>query len=577
MIFFNFLYNIEGRWRIRLGVRTPGFQSGNTGSTPVCATKTLFFIPRFGALDFFDSIGLMTSKDYLRVSRASDLSSSGEQKIYRGLEMLPGILAWTTLILIFVLSWQKPVWVAVFVIFFDLFWLLRILYRSLLLRAGYQKMKEYEKIDWKEKLDHLDLSNSPLSVKHWKDVYHLVIFPMYQESLPIVRESFLSLINSDYPQDKMIVVLGCEKRAKSQTLHTAQAIKKEFGDKFFRFMITWHPSGLPGEIAGKGSNETWAARKAKKKIIDPLKISYQKILISSFDADTVVFPKYFSCLTYHYLTAPKPTRTSFQPIPLFVNNIWKVPVLSRIFSFSCTFWNTMNQAIPENLITFSSHSMSFETLVKVGFRAPNVVNDDSRIFWQCFLKFDGDYRTQPLYYPVSMDAVAAKSYSKTLVNLYRQQRRWAYGVGEIPFALFGFLKNKKISLKKKLYFGLKLIEGHWSWATTSYLIFFLGWLPFLLGGPQFNQTLLSYNLPLVLRNILSVAMIGLISSAYFSILLLPPKPPEYGRAKYLLFALEWMIVPIVMLVFTPTPALEAQTRWMLGKYLGFWPMPKTRE
>lgn len=511
----------------------------------------------------------MIKTEHLRIGTASDIEDPKDRLIFRLLEIFPGLLSWTTLVLLFVFCWQKPVWIALFAIVFDLFWLLRTIYRSFLLRAGYRKMRENEKADWLSKIKEL-------KSKDWRSYYHLVIVPMYKEPLPIVRESLLSLKNSDYPKDRMIVVLAAEEKVKDEIEKTTETIKKEFSDSFFKFIITWHPSGLPGEIAGKGSNETWAAKIAKTEIIDPLGISYDKVIFSSFDADTVIYSKYFSCLTFKYLTSEDPTRKSFQPIPLFINNIWRVPVPSRIFSFSSTFWNTMNQAKAENLITFSSHSMSFKALTEVDFKQTNVVSDDSRIFWQCFLKFNGNYEVEPLYYPVSMDAVVAKSYLRTMVNVYKQQRRWAYGVGEIPYLLFGFLKNKKISFKKKFRFAFNAIEGHWSWATASFIIFFLGWLPLVLGGPEFTKTVFSYNLPRILRNILTLAMVGLISSAYFSILLLPPKPPKFGKHKYLVMALEWLIVPIVMIFFTPLPALEAQTRWMLGKYLGFWPTEKIR-
>jgi cellulose synthase/poly-beta-1,6-N-acetylglucosamine synthase-like glycosyltransferase len=237
----------------------------------------------------------------------------------------------------------------------------------------------------------------------------------------------------------------------------------------------------------------------------------------------------------------------------------------------------MNQERPEKLITFSSHALSFKALVEVGFKQPNVISDDSRLFWQCFLKYDGDYKVQPIFYPISMDANVAKTFWKTLLNIYKQQRRWAYGVGDIAYFLFGFLKNKKIPLKKKIILAFELIEGHWSWATASLMIFLLGWLPLILGGPQFSQTLISYNLPRLTSLILTIAMLGLVFSAYLSILLLPPKPPEYGRYKYLLFIFAWFLLPIMMIFFTALPALDAQTRWLLGKYLGFWPTEKIRK
>ena len=72
-------------------------------------------------------------------------------------------------------------------------------------------------------------------------------------------------------------------------------------------------------------------------------------------------------------------------------------------------------------------------------------------------------------------------------------------------------------------------------------------------------------------------MIGLISSAYLSILLLPPKPPRYGRFKYLILVTEWFLLPLIMIFFTSLPALDAQTRWMFGRYMGFWPTEKVRK
>lgn len=480
-------------------------------------------------------------------------------------EVLPGALSWGTILLVILLSWLRPGWVAIFIIIFATFWLLRSIYFVLYLRSGYNKMRNNENIDWLSKLP-----------RGWQEIYHLIIIPMYKESTEIIIEGFNSLINSDYPKDKMIVVLAIEEAAGKPAEETARTIQDKFGSKFFKFLITRHPAGLPGEIQGKGSNETWAAKKAKE-LIDQLKIPYEKVIVSSFDADTSIFPKYFSCLTYNYLTSLKPTKTSFQPIPLFINNIWQAPLFSRIFAFATTFWQTMNQERPESLITFSSHSMSFKALVEAGFKDPSVVSDDSRIFWQCFFRYDGDYRVLPLFYPLSMDANVAKSFLMTMTNIYRQQRRWAYGASDIAYFLLLSLKNKRIPFLKKMRKGIELIEGHWSWATAPLLIFSLGWLPIVLGGESFTQTVLSYNLPRITSWILTFSMIGLIISAYLSIVLLPPKPPTYGRFKYAIFALEWLLLPLVMVFFSSLPAIDAQTRLMLGKYLGFWPTEKFRK
>lgn len=510
----------------------------------------------------------MEQEYYLRVGKASDLKNPKERFIYRLFEIFPGVASWLILFLIVFLSWKQPFWVSIFIMVFVIFWFLRTIYFSLHLWSGYKKMKENEEIDWIKKLN--DFGN-------WKDIYHLIVIPMYDEPLEIIRDCFRSLEESDYPNDRLIVILGGEERARDKVESSIKQIEQEFGSKFFRFMVTWHPNNIPGEIAGKGSNETWATKKAKEEIIDPLGIPYEKIIFSPFDVDTVVFPKYFSCLTYKHLTTEKPLRTSFQPIPLYINNIWQAPALSKIFAFSATFWHTMNQGRPEKLITFSSHSMSFKALIDVNFKQTNVVSDDSRIFWQCLLQYDGDYRVEPLYYPVSMDANVSKSFFRTLYNIFKQQRRWAYGVADIAYFLFGFIKNKKIPFRKKFSFTMESVEGHISWATASIMIFLLGWLPLLLGGPEFSHTMLSYNLPNVISRVMTFTMIGLISSIYLSFLLLPPRPPQYGAWKYLVFFLGWLLFPIMMIFFGSFPALDAQTRLLLGRYMGFWVTEKHRK
>ncbi len=507
---------------------------------------------------------------YQKIGKASDLKNPKERKIYRVLEIFPGAFSWLTLLLIVLFSWLKPVWMAVFVMCFIVYWLFRTFYFSFHLSASYRQMKKNRKTNWLRSIKELPATK-------WQDIYHLVVFPIYKEPLEIVRTSLQSVADNDYPRNRMIVVLSCEERSGEEGKKVAQSIKREFGNKFFKLLVTFHPDNLPGELAGKGANETWGAKQAKELIVDPLKIPYENIIFSSFDGDTSCFPKFFSCLTYHYLTVQDPWKASFQPVPLFTNNIWEAPPVSRIFAFSATFWQMMCQERPEKLLTFSSHSMSFKSLVDVGFRQVNVVSDDSRIFWQCFLRYDGDYRVVPLNYPIAMDANAASTFFKTMKNVYKQQRRWAYGAGDIAYFLFGFWKNKKIPLKKEISLAFSSIEGHWSWATNSIMIFLLGWLPLILGGEQFSQSLISYNLPIFTSRGLTLAMLGLIGSAYFNIMLLPPKPPVYKKRKYLFFALEWFLLPVIMVFFTSLPSLEAQTRWLLGKYMGFWTTPKMRK
>lgn len=500
-----------------------------------------------------------------------------------------------------ILSVFKPSWVAFFIIAFDLYWLFKIVYFSLHTRSAYRRMKEYLKRDWLRELEQLSprilttsppnpLNSLPLTkgegqgggrdvreASH-KDLWHLVILPMHKESYEVIQPAVEAIADVHWPKERMIVVIGTEESAGAESAKVAKKIYDEYKGKLPNLFLTVHQHGLPGEIPGKGSNERWAGIWAKNNFIDKNKIPYEHIIVSALDVDTVVAPHYFSCLAYHYLTCEKPLRSSFQPIPLFLNNIWHAPAISRVMAFSSTFWHTTNQERPEKHITFSSHSMPFYALVDIGFWESDVVSEDSRVFWQCFLRYNGDYRVVSLYYPVSMDANVAHGFLRTLKNIYKQQRRWAYGAADIAYFISGFLKKRNDIPKKLMWqYGFYTMEGFFSWATHAILIFVLGWLPLVLGGQDFNATILSYSLPRVTRVLLTIAMLGLMTSVFLSFLLLPQRPQSKGKLSYVSMALQWLFIPATLIVFGSFPAIEAQTRLMFGKRLGFWPTEKFRK
>ena len=345
-------------------------------------------------------------------------------------EIIPGVLTWATIVLMVVASWQLPIAAAVFIILFDTYFLLKAVYLSFHLRASFRLMKQNLATDWIGALDELGSGAqnnlAELGMTSWREVHHLVLFPMSTEPYEVVRESFESVANATYAKDRMLAVLAIEQRLGDGPRQVAKRIEQEFSGSFARFLITEHPAALPGELPGKGSNETWAAKEAKKHIIDELHLDPKKVLVSVFDVDTQVPSGYFARLTHAYLTAPQPLRAIYQPIPLFVNNIFNAPALARVISFSTTFWQMMQQSRPERLTSFSSQSIPLKVLLDIGYWHVDVVSEDSRIFWQCLLHYHGDFRVEPLAYPVSMDANVAPSFWRTLKNLYKQQRRWAW-------------------------------------------------------------------------------------------------------------------------------------------------------
>jgi hypothetical protein len=493
---------------------------------------------------------------------------SFDRILYRFLEILPASLSWFTIFAGILLSYYKPIWVAIFIISFDIYWLLRVVYLSTYLILSFFEMKKNLKTNWLQEVEALP---------QFSHLYHLVIFPFFNESFEIVDSSLKSVANSQYPLDKMIVVLASEKRAGQEAQEICNRIEKKYKKKFGYFLKTVHPDNILKEIAGKGSNETWALKTVKKEFVDKKQIPYENIVVSVFDIDTQVHPQFFARLAHAYLTTKNPTNHSYQPIPMFQNNIWDTPALMRVIATSTTFWQMMEQGRPERMATFSSHSMSFRTVVKIGYWQTNVVSEDSRVFWQCLLQYKGEYEVKPLLFPVSMDANLAKSYFTTMKNQYKQQRRWAWGVENLAFTIWHFLRASNVPLGKKIRYSFRLIEGAHSWGTNALLIFLLGWMPLVLGGDRFTTSVIAHNLIPTTRILASLAMIGMFISAWVNMLLLPARPKNVKKSIFLFMILQWVFLPITTIFFGAFPALDAQTKLMFGKFMGFWVTEKHRK
>jgi cellulose synthase/poly-beta-1,6-N-acetylglucosamine synthase-like glycosyltransferase len=232
---------------------------------------------------------------------------------------------------------------------------------------------------------------------------------------------------------------------------------------------------------------------------------------------------------------------------------------------------------PERLFTFSSHSMSFRALVDVGFWQKDIVTEDSRIFLQCLLHYKGDYAVTPMYVPVSMDTVMAETWTRSLKNLYLQQRRWAWGAEHFPYLMSRFWHDKTFPLGKKIHHVWTLAEGMYTWATAPIIIFILGYLPFWVAPEALRSSVLFQNTPHTLEMLMRLSMLGMLVSAAISFTLLPHRPAGKHRHRTVFMALQWLLTPITFIGFGSFPAIDAQTRLMFGKYLGFNVTEKKRK
>ncbi|MCA9365775.1 hypothetical protein KC723_02680 [Candidatus Kaiserbacteria bacterium] len=224
-------------------------------------------------------------REDFKVGRATELSGK-DRRLYRFLEILPGVASWTTLIGVILMSIYLPFVAAYFVIAFAIFWVLKTAFLSYHLRYNWKRMKHHMKIDWGLMIERFEYDH----------MYQMVILPFYQEPEVVVEASIKALSEVKYDSKNIIVVLAAEERAGESAQTIARNVKDRWGNKFASFLITTHPANVPGEMAGKGSNATYAAEQARKIILDPHGIRYNHTLVSIFDIDTVIYPDYFNCL-----------------------------------------------------------------------------------------------------------------------------------------------------------------------------------------------------------------------------------------------------------------------------------------
>ncbi|MCR4278911.1 MAG: glycosyltransferase family 2 protein [bacterium] len=481
-------------------------------------------------------------------------------RFIRFFEILPGALVWGTIIAGVTLSFVRPLWVVYFVIIFDLYWLFRVAYFIPFLLTSWWRFRRDTKIDWQSQVERID---------GYDRIHHLIFLPTYKENVDVIRGTLDSLLASAYPESRMMIVLAGEERDAKLFRENVRILKKEYGSRFMKLFVTEHPMNLPDEIPGKGSNLHFSGREIVREI-DRLGLLYDNIVVSSFDVDTIVHPQYFSRLTQLYLTTPEPTRSSYQPIALYNNNLWDSPAAVRVAMFGTTFWLMSELSRPENAMTFSSHSMSLRMLVDVGYWQKDIVSEDSRIFLQGFIHYHGQYRITPMYLPVSMDSITGETYWGSLSSLYKQLRRWAWGVENFPFMVKAFAEDSKMPRRLKIRFLFKQIEGMYTWATAPLLILILGRLPFWVASDSFREFVIFQNTPFTLQWLMRFALVGVFVSATLALTLLPARPSHVPlRNAFVVGFLQWALLPFTFVIFGAIPAIDAQTRLMLGKYLGF--------
>jgi len=489
-----------------------------------------------------------------------------EKRTQRLFETIPGVLTWAVLLSPLWLGPFVPTAVAFFLTFLSMFWVYRALVHIVGVFIGYRRFKREVEISWHQKVKKL---------KGFDRLKHLIIIPAVNESYGVIEPSLASIANSTYPKEKIFVAFTVEEKHAKRVLADVERVKEKYGKRLGTVWTFIHPAGLPNEVVGAAANRTWAAKGVIKKIKDQ-GLEIKDFVVTTFDADMRLHPRFLARLAYAYLTDPEPDNKFFQTaVYLFDNNLWDVPPLMRIQANSITLAVLSSWVFEaDRKDTWSCYSVTLPTLIETGYWDPALGVDDTPFFWRAFFTKEGKFEGRPFYVPVYADAVQAEGWIQTHISQYKQLLRWGWGVVSFPIAMRGFL-TARVPLRLKLAKIYNMFEQYTIWRTVTFLITF-GFFLLTLANPNIRQTSLGYRLPQITGVILTSAFLLLLPLTILRTKITRPMPTTWPLWKKIWAYLEGPLVIINLLTYTFIPYLEAETRLMLGKRLEFWSTPKVR-
>lgn len=470
-------------------------------------------------------------------------------------EMVIPALTWLVITLPIWLSPFHPAVVAYFIIAFDLYFLYKSVSTTFNATIAYRKIQLISKIQF----------NKRITKKNLHDIHHFIIVPNYKEPLYKLEATIQSIVDNDYPHGNMYLVLAFEKR-EEEAPEKAAYFREKFGG-FFRDIIDSYHVLVEGEVPGKASNQTHAARDVDA-YVEKNGWNPENCLITICDADSNFPTNYFSYLTYKFLNDPDRKFHFYWAPVLLYNNFWELPFFVRIQATLSSIVRLAFIMEKEKLIHISTYTTNLWMLKEINFWDVDIIPEDWHIYFQAFFHFGEKVRTIPLFTIINGDAVFSGSIFKTLVNRYEQEKRWAWGVTDVAYTWNKMFHTPHIPFIAKFKKILIVAETHFLWPTSFFILTISASIPPLI-NPAFRRTVLGFLLPELSGLILTSSSLLLIVYTYLDVHVRSNLKIEKRTYFLPLLMIQWYLLPIVSFVLSSLPALEAHTRLLFGKKIDY--------
>jgi cellulose synthase/poly-beta-1,6-N-acetylglucosamine synthase-like glycosyltransferase len=486
----------------------------------------------------------------------------------RLLEILPGALTWAVLLLPVVVAFAirlndpTKLWIlGVGAVLLDVYWFARTAFTVRAVSRCLRVLQATEAVDWWARC----LGLQPAEGRpRPQDVVHCALIPTYTEKYDVLRATVAALANQSFPDEQKVCAI-ITRVTDSGGWENVDRLREEFGHRFRAFIHVKDPL-LPGIVVGKSAAMAYGGP-VLKQACDEMGLDPGLTVVTDLDSDYRLHPQYLAYITHEFCIADDALTSIWQPIPVFLNNLWRVPAAVRVMATAATQWQMFLHQNPHRLVMFSSYTTSMRLLEEVGYWDSDVIPEDSRFFWKSFFRFGAQLNVRPAFMRVFGDAPRARTYASTHASQYNQIKRWAWGASDVPYVTLRMLEHPEIPLRLRARRYMNLVFNHLTWTTLPMLLFFGGALPALI-DLDYSLTNEAFWIGWATAAILTFTLLNTLVLIKVDSSMCP-KPPEWPWWRRRYAELQLFLYPIVGLALSVIPALEAQTRLMFGAYLEY--------
>jgi hypothetical protein len=568
---------------------------------------------------------------FLEFNENTSIVEDRKRPFYRILESLLFVVSSGFLLSYILLSFISPTIASLFIIIYSALWLCKAFLNVIYTIYTYKQFNRYNQINWIEVIENfsnIDYMNQyflDLMVKYKnrldfnqkieidintykqiqnskyiepKNIINVCVFATYNESTNVLKKSLICLKESSWNLSNLIIIVSQEARngAMNNSTLREKIAEEDFvncvyldelnsykdvkiADNKLNVYFTEHPDGIIGEIKGKASNEDWGARKGSQ-LLDEKHIDPEMVLVTSLDADSHISKYFFHNLAYKYCLTLDRARAGFQPVHVYSNNFFDIGLFPRQIATQTTLYNMTTLTLDGEIYFFAIYSVPLTVLRDVDYWVKEIIAEDYLLFIKCLTYYKGDFRIVSHYGLFEGDAIEAEDYIEEIVYQYKQLQRWAWGgVEGFPYLikrLFLTKESKQIPLKTKLKWAYYKFSNHFFWVTTP-LIFSVGpLLPGIIYGENFKSSTVAQNVSTFSIFFIWISFIFTSVFMFLTIKFLGRKAKKDKQLNFIELSkilIQFAVSPIIY-GFMALPALDAQARGFLGKYMGYWVTPK---